>query len=93
MSHVAVIINTPSQLGRNSLLGQVSHGSTSNFVLDVVINTSSQLGRHYSPTQFGEDVYNLLMCRKVQHMYCFPLHDVSDIVMFYLNIFRTIMKH
>jgi hypothetical protein len=28
MSHAAVIINTPSQLGRHSPSGQVSHGST-----------------------------------------------------------------
>jgi hypothetical protein len=28
MSHAAIIINTPSQLGRHSPQGQVSHGST-----------------------------------------------------------------
>jgi hypothetical protein len=33
------------------------------------------------------------MCRKVMHMYCFPLHHVSDIVIFYLNVFRSIVEH
>ena len=42
---------------------------------------------------FGEDIYNLLMCRKVLHVYCFPLHHVSDIMIFYLNVFRSIVKH
>jgi hypothetical protein len=50
----------------------------SNFVLVVVINTPSQLERYSSPSQFGEDVCNLLMCRKVLHVYCFPLHHVSE---------------
>ena len=50
----------------------------SNFVLAVVINISSQLERYSSPSQFGEDVCNLLMCRKVLHVYCFPLHHVSE---------------
>jgi hypothetical protein len=50
----------------------------SNFVLVVVINTPSQLERYSSPSQFGEDVCNLLMCRKVLHMYFFPLHHVSE---------------
>jgi hypothetical protein len=26
-------------------------------------------------------------------MYCFPLHHVSDIMVFDLNVFRFIMKH
>jgi hypothetical protein len=50
----------------------------SNFVLAVVINTPSQLERYSSPSQFGEDVCNLFMCRKVLHVYCFPLHYVSE---------------
>jgi hypothetical protein len=50
----------------------------SNCVLVVVINTPSQLESYSSPSQFGEDVYKLLMCRKVLHMYCFPLHHVSE---------------
>jgi hypothetical protein len=50
----------------------------SNFVLVVVINTPSQLENYSSPSQFGEDVCNLLMCRKVQHVYFFPLHHVSE---------------
>jgi hypothetical protein len=63
----------------------------SNFVLVVVINTPSQLERYSPPSQFltevlelrigkqfGEDVCNLLMCRKVLHVYCFPLHHVSE---------------
>ena len=43
--------------------------------------------------QFGEDICNLLMGRKVLQVYCFPLHHVSDIVIFYLDVFRSIMKH
>jgi hypothetical protein len=43
--------------------------------------------------QFGEDICNLLVCRKVLHMYCFPLHDISDIMVFDLNVFRFIVKH
>ena len=43
--------------------------------------------------RFGEDIYNLFMCRKVLRVYCFPLHHVSDIMIFYLNVFRSIMKH
>ena len=43
--------------------------------------------------RFGEDIYNLLMCRRVLHMYCFPLHHVSNIMIFYLNVFRYIMEH
>jgi hypothetical protein len=35
----------------------------------------------------SEDICNLLMCRKVLHMYFFPLHHVSDIMIFYLNVF------
>jgi hypothetical protein len=93
MSHTIVIINTPSQLGRHSSSDQVSHRSNLNFVLVVVINAPSQIGRYSSPSQFGEDVCNLLMCRKVQHMCFFPLHHVSDIVIFYLKVFRSIMKH
>jgi hypothetical protein len=50
----------------------------SNFVLAVVINTPSQLERYSSPNQFGEDVCNMLMCRKVLHVYFFPLHHVSE---------------
>jgi hypothetical protein len=69
----------------------------------VIINTHSQLGRH-SPSgqvshrstrtkRFGEDICDLLMGRKVMHVYCLPLHHVSDIVIFYLDVFRSIMKH
>jgi hypothetical protein len=47
-------------------------------VLVVVINTPSQLERYSSPSQFGEGVCNMFMCRKVRHMYCFPLHHVSE---------------
>jgi hypothetical protein len=43
--------------------------------------------------QFGEDICNLLMCRKVLHMHFFPLHHVFDIMIFYLKVFRSIMKH
>jgi hypothetical protein len=124
MSHAAVIINTPSQLGRHSPSGQICNHQHSlsareafsirpnlaqkysNFVLVVVINTPSQLERYYAPSkfltevlelrigkQFGEDICNLLMCRKVLHVYFFPLHHVSDIMIFYLNMFRSIMKH
>jgi hypothetical protein len=50
----------------------------SNFVLVVIINTPSQLERYSSPGQFGEDVYNMLMCRKILLVYCFPLHHVSE---------------
>ena len=93
MSHALVIINTPSKLGRHSSACQVSHGCTLNFVLVVVINTPSQLGRYPSPSSFGKDVCNLLMCRKVLHVYYFPLHHVSNIIIFYLNVFLSIMKH
>jgi hypothetical protein len=74
----------------------------SNFVLAVVISTPSQLERYSPPSQFltevlelrigkqfGEYICNMLMCRKVLHMYYFPLHHVSDIMIFYLNVFRT----
>jgi hypothetical protein len=37
--------------------------------------------------RFGEDICNLLMCRKVLHVYWFPLHHVSNIMIFYLNVF------
>jgi hypothetical protein len=30
---------------------------------------------------------------KVLHVYLFPLHHVSDIMIFYLNVFRSIIKH
>jgi hypothetical protein len=50
----------------------------SNFVLAVIINIPSQLERYSSPIQFGEDVWNVLMCRKVLHVYLFPLHHVSE---------------
>jgi hypothetical protein len=63
-----------------------------NFVLDGVINTPSQLGRLSSPSYFGEDVCNLLMCRKVLHVYNFPLHHISDIWIFHLIVFRSIKK-
>jgi hypothetical protein len=43
--------------------------------------------------RFGEDICNLLMCRKVLRVYCFPLHHVSNIMVFYLNVFRFIVKH
>jgi hypothetical protein len=43
--------------------------------------------------RFGEDICNMLMCRKVLHMYSFPLHHVSDIMIFYLNVFQSIVKH
>jgi hypothetical protein len=33
------------------------------------------------------------MCRKVLHVYYFPLHHVYDIMIVYLNVFRSIMKH
>ena len=72
MSHAAVIINTPSQLGRHSPSGQVSYESTLNYILVVVINMYPSL------SQFGEGVYKLFMCRKVQHVYFFPLHHVSE---------------
>jgi hypothetical protein len=42
--------------------------------------------------RFGEDICNLLMCRKVLHMYCFPLHHISYVMVFYLNVFRFIVK-
>jgi hypothetical protein len=64
----------------------------SNFVLVVVINTPSQLERYYLPDQFGEDVFKMLMCRKVLHMYFF-LCIMSLKIIFYLNVFRSIMKH
>jgi hypothetical protein len=41
----------------------------------------------------GEDICNLLVCRKVLHMYCFPLHHISDVMVFDLNMFRFIVKH
>jgi hypothetical protein len=43
--------------------------------------------------QFGEYICNLLICKKVLHVYCFPLHHVYDIIIFYLNVFRSIVKH
>jgi hypothetical protein len=43
--------------------------------------------------RFGEDICNLLMGRKVLQVYCFPLHHVSDIMIFYLNVFQSVMKH
>jgi hypothetical protein len=65
----------------------------SKFVFVIVINTPSQLERYSPPIQFltevlelpigkqfDEDICNLLMCRKVLHMYCFPMHHVSDIL-------------
>jgi hypothetical protein len=36
---------------------------------------------------FGEDICNLLVCRKVLHMYFFPLHHISDVMVFDLNLF------
>jgi hypothetical protein len=43
--------------------------------------------------RFGEDICNLLVCRKVLHMYCFPLHHIFDVMVFDLNVFRFIVKH
>ena len=43
--------------------------------------------------RFGEDICNMLMCRKVLHVYFFPLHHVSNIMIFYLNVFLFTMKH
>ena len=63
------------------------------FVLAGVIDTPSQLGSHSSRSQFGEDICNLLMCRKVLHEYDFPLHLISEIRMFHLIVFRSIRKH
>jgi hypothetical protein len=37
--------------------------------------------------RFGEDICNLLMCRKVLHVYYFPLHHLYDIMIFHLNVF------
>jgi hypothetical protein len=33
------------------------------------------------------------MCRKVLHVYDFPLHHISDIRIFHLIVFRSIRKH
>ena len=33
------------------------------------------------------------MCRKVLHVYDFPLHHISDIKIFHLIMFRSIRKH
>jgi hypothetical protein len=65
----------------------------SNFVLAVVTNTPSQLERYSSPSHFGEDVCNLLMCRKVLHVYYFPLHHVSENDILSQRVFDLIMKH
>jgi hypothetical protein len=43
--------------------------------------------------QFAEDICNLLVCRKVLHMYCFPLHHISNVMVFDLDVFRFIVKH
>ena len=43
--------------------------------------------------RFGEDICNLLMCRNILHVFFFHLHHVSDIMIFYLNVFRYIMEH
>jgi hypothetical protein len=42
---------------------------------------------------FGEDICDLFMGRKILHMYYFPLHHVSNIVVLYFNVFRYVMKH
>jgi hypothetical protein len=60
-----------------------------NFVFSIVINTPSQLGMYSPPSQFltevlelrigkrfGENICNLLMCRKVLHVYLFPQQHV-----------------
>ena len=93
MSDIVAIINTPSQLGRHSLSCQVSHECILNFVLAGVIDTPSQLGSHTSWSYFGEDICNLLKCRKVLHVYNFPLHHISEIRIFHLIVFRSIRKH
>jgi hypothetical protein len=36
--------------------------------------------------RFGEDICNLLVCRKVLHMYFFPLHHISDVMVFDLHV-------
>jgi hypothetical protein len=43
--------------------------------------------------RFGEDICNLLMCRKILHVYCFPLCHVFDIMVFDLDVFLFIVKH
>jgi hypothetical protein len=93
MYHITAIINTSSQLQMHYSSCQFSHGCTLNFFMDGVINTPSQLGRNSSQSYFGEDVCNLLMCRKVLHMYDFPLHNISHIRIFHLIMFRSIKKH
>jgi hypothetical protein len=42
---------------------------------------------------FGEDICNLLVYRKILYMYCFPLHHISDVMIFDLDVFRFIVKH
>ena len=42
---------------------------------------------------FGEDICDLLMGRKILHVYCLPLHHVSDIVILDFNVFCFVMKH
>jgi hypothetical protein len=71
MSHAVVIINTPSQLGRHSPPGK--------YLMEVL--------ELHLEKWFGEDICDLLMGRKVLHVYCLSLHHVSDIVIFYLNVF------
>jgi hypothetical protein len=33
------------------------------------------------------------MCRKILHVYYFPLQYVSNIMIFYFDVFQSIMKH
>jgi hypothetical protein len=42
---------------------------------------------------FGKNINNLLIYRKVLHQYYLPLHHVSYVMVFDLNVFRFFMKH
>ena len=42
---------------------------------------------------FSEDICNFFMSRKILHVYCLSLHHVSDIVILYFNVFRSVMKN
>jgi hypothetical protein len=41
----------------------------------------------------GENIYNLLICRKVLHQYFFPLHHILNVMKIDLNMFRSVMRY
>jgi hypothetical protein len=51
-------------------------------------STRPSLSRKYSNFVLASGLVKIsAMCRKVLHVYCFPLHHVSDIMIFYRNVF------